>query len=113
MIGLFSLLLMLVGILTGSLAVVILKKGTSQYSLSVLFFRRVFWEGVILFGLSLLFYVVVLRREELSVVYPLGSMTYLVTTLLSVKYLGEKMNVWKWMALFGVMAGVTLIAIGS
>lgn len=113
MISAFSLLLMLAGVLAGSLAVVILKKGTSQYSLGQLFFHRVFWEGVILFGLSLLFYVVVLQREDLSVVYPLGSMSYLVTTLLSVKYLGEKMNRWKWIALIGVMAGVTLIAIGS
>lgn len=113
MISAYSFLFVFVGVLTGSLAVVILKKGISQYSLGQLFFRRVFWEGVILFGLSLLFYVVVLQREELSVVYPLGSMTYPVTTLLSVKYLGERMNLWKGIALAGIMFGVTLIAIGS
>ena len=113
MIGMFSLLMMIVGVLVGALAVALLKKGATNLPLSQLLFRRIFWEGVILFGLSLLTYVVVLQREDLSVVYPLGSTSYLVTTLLSVKYLGEKMNVWKWVALFGVMAGVTLIAIGS
>ena len=113
MIGALSLLLMAIGVLTGALAVALLKKGAVKYSFRQLFFRRIFWEGVVLFGLSLITYVVVLQREELSVVYPLSSISYLITTMLSVKYLGEKMTPWKWMALFGVMAGVTLIAIGS
>ena len=113
MIGAFSLFLMVIGVLTGALAVALLKKGAVQYSFSQLFFRRIFWEGVVLFGISLLMYVVVLQHEELSVVYPLGSTTYLVTTFISVKYFGEKMNIWKWAALIGVMVGVTLIAIGS
>ena len=113
MIQLFSLLLISIGVLVGALGVAVLKKGATQYSLGKLFFRRIFWEGVALFGLSLLMYVAVLRREDLSVVYPLGSTTYLITTAISVKYFGEKMNHWKWMALAGVMMGVTLIAIGS
>ena len=113
MISAVSLLLMTMGVLTGALAVALLKKGTTMHSLPQLIFRQIFWEGVILFGLSLLLYVVVLQREDLSVVYPLGSTTYLVTTAISVKYFGEKMNRWKWIALAGVMSGVTLIAIGS
>ncbi|MDP3698604.1 MAG: EamA family transporter [Nanoarchaeota archaeon] len=113
MIALFIIFLILVGVLSGSMAVILLKKAASKYPLRQLFFRRIFWEGVVLFGLSLLLYVIILQREELSVVYPLSSISYLITTLLSVKYLGEKMSVWKWVALGGVMLGVTLIAIGS
>ncbi len=113
MIGIFIFCLIIVGVLSGSLAVILLKKAASKYPLRQLFFRRIFWEGVILFGFSLLLYVIILKREELSVVYPLSSISYLVTTILSVKYLGEKMTVWKGVALAGVMLGVTLIAIGS
>lgn len=113
MIGIFIFFLIIVGVLSGSLAVILLKKAASKYPLRQLFFRRIFWEGVILFGISLLLYVVILQREELSVVYPLSSISYLITTMLSVKYLGEKMTIWKWIALAGVMMGVTLIAIGS
>ncbi len=113
MIELFIIFLIIVGVLSGSMAVLLLKKAASQYPLRQLFFRRIFWEGVVLFGLSLLLYVIVLQRVDISVAYPLSSISYLVTTMLSVRYLGEKMNGWKWFALFGVMAGVTLIAMGS
>ncbi len=109
----FIIFLIIVGVFSGSMAVLLLKKAASRYPLRQLFFRRVFWEGVALFGLSLLLYVIVLQRIDISVAYPLSSISYLITTMLSVRYLGEKMNVWKWIALFGVMLGVTLIAIGS
>lgn len=105
--------LMTFGVLAGSWAVLKLKKSTSDCSLRQVIFRRMFWEGVILFGISLLFYVLVLKREVLSVVYPMSSTSYIVTTFLSYKYLGEKMNIWKWLALLGIFIGVTLIAIGS
>jgi len=113
MISAISLLLMAFGVLVGAAAVGLLKKAANTYSLRQLFFTLIFWEGVGLFGLSLLSYVLVLQQEDLSVVYPLGSTTYLVTTAISVKYFGEKMNVWKWLAILGIMAGVTMIAIGS
>jgi len=113
MIEFFIIILIIVGVLSGSMAVLLLKKAASQYSLRVLFFRRIFWEGAGLFGLSLLLYVIVLQRVDISVAYPLSSISYLLTTMLSVKFLGEKMTTWKWIALAGVMAGVTLIAIGS
>ena len=113
MIGLLILFLIIVGVLSGSMAILLLKKAAVKYPLRQLFFRRIFWEGVVLFGFSLLLYVIILQREDISVVYPLSSISYLITTLLSVKYLGEKMNVWKGLALIGVMLGVTLIAIGS
>ncbi len=113
MISLFSFVMMALGVIAGSVAVLLLKRSVSMGSLRELFFRGQFWGGVILFGVSLLLYVLVLQREKLSVVYPLGSTTYLVTTALSVKYLGEKMTPWKWLALGGIVLGVSLIAIGN
>ncbi len=112
MIQFSSLLLMLLGSFIGALGLFLFKKASSA-SLWRLLKEKYFWIGVFLNGLSVLLYFVVLRTEQLSVVYPFASLTYLWTTWFSVKYLQEKMNSWKWIGLVGIMIGVSLIGLGS
>lgn len=113
MVNLISVLLVLIGSFIGAVGTLFIKKGTNKYSFWKLWMSKYFWMGMSLYVFSTLFYVTALRREELSVVYPLVSTTYIFTTYLSVRYLGEKMNKWKWIGLFGIVFGVILIGIGS
>jgi len=108
-----SLMLVLIGSFLGAVGTLFIKKGTSACSFWKLWRTKYFWGGMFLYVFSTLFYVIALRSEELSVVYPLVSTTYIFTTYLSVKYLGEKMNKWKWIGLIGIIVGVVLIGIGS
>ena len=108
-----AVVLVLVGSLIGSLATVILKKGTNLYSLRHLWKTGYLWMGLILYGFSVIFYLLALPREELSVLYPLVSMNYIFTTMFSVSLLGEKMNRWKWLGLAGIIVGVVMIGLGS
>lgn len=113
MVSFVPLLLVLIGAFIGAIGNLVIKKGTNRYSFAKLFGSSLLWGGLFLYGLSVIFYVVALRQEELSVVYPLVSTTYLWTTFFSVKYLRERMNKWKWIGLLGIILGVTLIGIGS
>ncbi|MEK6845568.1 MAG: EamA family transporter [Nanoarchaeota archaeon] len=113
MIDWFSAALVLVGTVIGALGALILKKGTINRSFKELFVTPNLWAGLFLYGLSTLFYLLALRREEISVLYPLVSTSYIWITIFSVRFLGEKMNKWKYLALVGIITGVVLIGIGS
>lgn len=113
MINLWAVVLVVVGSWIGSYGTFILKKGANRHTFWEIFKTKYFWWGAILNGLSIPFYIVALRMEQLSFVYPLVSVSYIWTTLFSVKYLGEKMDGWKYLGLAGVVLGIVLIGIGS
>jgi drug/metabolite transporter (DMT)-like permease len=52
-----------------------------------------------------------LKTENLSLIYPLTSMTYIFIVFLSVKFLNEKMNKYKWLAVFLIIVGNIFITI--
>ena len=57
--------------------------------------------------------IVALKGGELSVLYPLSSLGNVWAALLSMKFLGEKMNISKWSGIFLIKLGAALIGIGS
>lgn len=113
MINIFLVVLVITGTFIGAMATTLIKKGTNHYPIRKLFFKSILWLGLFLYGISVIFYIIALRQEELSIIYPLVSTSYIWATFFSVKYLGEKMNCWKWLALAGIIIGVSLIGLGS
>ena len=114
LIKLVPVLLVLLGSIIGALGTLIIKRGTNKYySFLRLLKSKSLWIGLSLYGVSVIIYVLALSQERLSVIYPIVSTTYIWTTLFSVKFLGEKMNKYKWLALVGIVIGVTLIGFGS
>jgi drug/metabolite transporter (DMT)-like permease len=109
----FILTLVTIGSVFGAVGMLLLKKTANKYQVWQMHKSGLLWLGLTFVGVSTILYIVALQRERLSVLYPLVSMTYLWTTFLSVKYLGEKMNKWKWFGLIGVILGIVLIGIGS
>lgn len=65
--------------------------------------------GILLFGLSSIFYVWALQYANLSLIYPITSLTYIWISLLSIKYLDEKMNSYKWLGIIFIIIGVFFI----
>ena len=113
MVNYLAILLILVCSFIGAVGTSVIKKGTNKTAFFKLIFSFDIWVGLSLYALSLVFYMVALRQEHLSVLYPLVSTAYIWTTLFAVKYLGEKMNKFKWMALIGIVIGIILIGLGS
>jgi uncharacterized membrane protein len=54
-----------------------------------------------------------LQGGELSVLYPLVSLGYVWVCLLSIRFLGERMNSVKWTGVAFIVAGVALIGVGG
>ncbi len=105
--------MVIVGSFLGALGTLIIKKGVDRYSLRVLWYKPIFFFGLVFYGFSTILYVLALRQEQLTFIYPLVSTAYLWTILFSVKFLGEKMNKWKWMGIIGIIVGVVLVGLGS
>ncbi len=85
-----------------------LKKGANQMKKLSLFniLNKNIFSGIILYGLSTLVYLWVLFNYDLSLAYPLVSFTYVWTAFLGVKYLDEKMTLFRWL-------GIGLIVLGA
>ena len=69
--------------------------------------------GVILYALGTIFFIPALKGGDLSVLYPFVALGYIWVSLLSVKFLGEKMNKFKWIGISLIIIGVTFIGLGS
>ena len=69
--------------------------------------------GYSLYGLSTILLVLALRDGELSILYPVISLTYVWVTLLSLLFLRETINPWKLSGIAVVVIGVALIGRNS
>ena len=66
--------------------------------------------GLAVFGISAIFWLVVLSRLDLSLVYPMVSIGYIVVALFSWLFLGETVSVLRWIGIFVICFGVILIS---
>lgn len=62
--------------------------------------------------ISGIFFIPALRGGDLSVLYPFAATIYIWVALFSVKYLKEKMNLTKWIAIAIIITGIVLVGFG-
>ena len=65
--------------------------------------------GYSLYGISTILLVLALRDGELSILYPVISLTYVWVTFLSVLFFKESINPFKILGVLTIVAGVTLL----
>lgn len=68
-----------------------------------------FITGGFLFVFGTILMILALKLEELSLLFPITSLTYIWVMLLSSKFLGEKINNWKIASVFLIILGITLV----
>ncbi|MDD5383087.1 MAG: EamA family transporter [Candidatus Margulisbacteria bacterium] len=66
--------------------------------------------GFVCFGLSSIFWLVVLSRLELSLVYPMVSVAYVLVALVSWLVFKENVTLVRWLGVLVIMVGVFLIS---
>lgn len=109
----------LISILLGSIAQYFLKIGISSISMDnkkiIMILIEVitnlpFIGGILCYGLSMIFWLHVLSKLELSKAYPLVSLGYIFTLLLGYFLLHENINNYKILGVVFIVVGVILIA---
>lgn len=65
--------------------------------------------GLVLYGIASIFGIYAYKGGDLNKIFPIAALTYIWTMVLSVKYLKEQMNPWKWVAIIFIVIGVSLV----
>lgn len=71
------------------------------------------WAGLLLFGISALFWLVVISRVPLSLAYPFVGLSYIVVVALDKFVFGEQVPGLRWVGVLIVAAGIALIGLTS
>lgn len=109
----WSIILVLIATVFGSFGPIYFKKGSKDFKLSTIYKNYNFILGVALYAAGTLIFIPSLKGGELSVLYPLVSLSYIWVSLLSIKMVGEKMNKFKWIGVLLIIIGVIFIGFGS
>ena len=111
-----SVLLVFFCTLIGAAAQIFMKLGANSIAkatpLQILTNAPLFF-GYALYGISTMLLVLALRKGQLSILYPVISLTYVWVTLLSMMVFQESMNLSKAVGLTIVVAGVAVLGKGS
>lgn len=107
--------LVILATLIGAFGPILLKKASAKKlsKLSSLITNYHLFAGAGLYAIGTILFIPALKGGELSVLYPFVALVYIWVSLLSVKFLGEKMNKLKWIGIALIIIGVTFIGLGS
>ncbi len=99
-------LLVLITVALNTLAQALLKLGSGQNPVNPYLL-----SGILSYGLSTIFYIVVLGKFNLSVAYPvIIGLTVLSTTVTGAYFLGEKVATVQWLGIGLMLSGISAIA---
>ena len=70
-------------------------------------------KGISFYIISTLIFIPSLKFGELSILYPLASVSYVLVLLLSKKHLNEEINNTKLLGIAAILIGVVFIGLGS
>lgn len=112
---LWAISLVITATIVGAFGPILLKKASAKKlsKISSLTTNYHLFGGVALYAAGTLLFIPALKGGDLSVLYPFVSLAYIWVSLLSVKFLGEKMNKLKWLGIALIIIGVTFIGMGS
>ena len=112
---LWSIIVVVFAAIFGSFGPIFLKKGSKEFTLNItkILKNRYLILGLSIYAVSSIIFIIALKGGEVSVLYPLVSITYICVSFLSVKYLNEKMDVYKWIGIALIVLGVAFVGIGS
>ncbi len=81
-----------------------------HFKLIPMFSNPFVFFGFACFGLSSIFWLVVLSRFEISLVYPIVSVAYILVAIASVIFFKENVTLIRWLGILVIVAGVFLIS---
>ncbi len=105
--------LMVVATLLGAFGSLLLKKGSAEFELKIPSIIKN-WKiilGLFLYVLASVIFIWLLKTSKLSFLYPFTALSYVWVSFLSVKFLGENMNAWKWLGIVFIIAGIVFVSI--
>ena len=118
----FALTLVLICVFLSAIGQITMKSGMGQVgeisSVGQLFNRGTLFHmftnpyvltGVFLYGISLVLWLGAMSTLDISLMYPLASLAYIVTAIIAFIFLKEDVTLLRWMGIFMIVGGCFLI----
>jgi len=107
----FSIVLTILGTMCAAVGQIMLKKASPRMSITVegVIKNLPFIFGLIFYGASMTLCIIALKWGPLTLLNPIGSLNYVWAAFLSMWFLGEKMNKYKWLGVITIIVGVTVL----
>lgn len=112
---LWAALLVLFTTLLTSSAQILWKKGSALLTFDIFGILTNYYiiGGLLLYVIGGILMIVSFRGGEVSVLYPILATSYIWVSFLSIFFLSEKMNIFKWFGVAFIMLGIISIGYGS
>ena len=96
----------------GSIGQLEFKRGASdlQFDVKLLLTNYHLIIGIAVYFVSTVFYIYALRKEQLSILYPIVATSYIWTSIFAKIFLNEPVGTTNWIGVFFILLGITLIA---
>lgn len=113
MISYFAILLVFISTIFAAVGSLYLKIGSKNFNMNIVKQLKNFSLilGIFLYVISAVIFIFSLGMANVSVLYPITSLGYIWICILSVKFLKERMNPWKWAGILLIITGVVLITL--
>ena len=110
-----SVVLVLIAAFIGSIGMALLKAGASRLKpdLRSLLANWHLWLGILLYGVSSIFFVLGIRVGELTVLYPMISLGYVWALVWARVFFKERLTATKFAGLGMILCGVVLLFVGK
>jgi drug/metabolite transporter (DMT)-like permease len=106
----WTILLVLFCAILGAVGQVLIKFGTNKLnSIADLFFNWYIIIGLGIYVFGTLLFIVAIKYGEITILYPLIATSYIWVSFLSIKYLNETMTHLRWVGIFFIIGGVSLV----
>jgi len=69
--------------------------------------------GFSLTAIAGVLYIIALKNGELSIIYPIISLSFVWVAILSHFYLGELLKIWQYIGIFAIIIGIFFLGVGS
>jgi drug/metabolite transporter (DMT)-like permease len=112
----FYKILLFIGILFGAFGQTALKRSTKEgyklvkghliKTILKMYFNKYFIIGAIGYAMSMIIFLMVLSHLELSLIYPMISLNFVLVALLSKMFFGEKISKKRWVSMIIISVGV-------
>lgn len=79
-------------------------------SLPVLIINVWLWLAFVCYGVSVILWMVVLSKVEVSLAYPLSSVGYVITLVIGYLFMNESLDIYKIFGIAVIMFGVALVS---
>jgi uncharacterized membrane protein len=97
-----------------TVAMFLLKNSADIFSFSIaglLNFNLI--GGLVLLGLGGILFIIALKNGELSIIYPLVSLSFVWVAVVSHFYFGEVLKIWQYFGIISIILGVVFLGVGN